>query len=342
MPAAVFDNYGFTYALGGKPALTGINLKIERGEILTLCGASGSGKSTLLRCLKKAANPAGKHSGSLTAIDDKDIAIVFQNPETQLVMTTVIDDLVFQMENRRVPEKQMKKRVSETAAFFGIEPWLHKRVDELSGGQKQMTALCAALMCEPRLLLLDEPIAQLDPLAGAALLETVRNLNRELGVTVVMAEHRLDECAAVSDRIAFLQDGKLVYAGEVREALRYLHSGGFADYVPPLPKASLTIDGGCVLTPREFSERYPTAPKKINDSEGKAAQPSAGLRQRRKSESSGFQSRKNAKNFLVNITDLSAGYPSDKLPVLRRLDFTAARGETVCLLGGNGSGKSTL
>jgi energy-coupling factor transport system ATP-binding protein len=221
MPAAGFDNYSFTYALGDKPALSEINLKIEQGEILTLCGASGSGKSTLLRSLKKASAPAGKHSGSLTAIDDGDIAIVFQNPETQLVMTTVIDDLVFQMENRRVPEKQMKKRISETVAFFGIEPWLHKRVDELSGGQKQITALCAALMCEPRLLLLDEPIAQLDPLAGAALLETVRNLNRELGVTVVIAEHRLDECAAISDRIAFLQDSRLAFAGEVKEALRF-------------------------------------------------------------------------------------------------------------------------
>lgn len=323
-------HYGFTYALQNTPSLYDINLTIYPGEILLIGGASGSGKSTLLRGLKKAVTPAGTQTGSVNGLPaDTEIAIVFQNPETQLVTATVINDLVFQMENRGMDPLTMKKRVSETVGFFGLEDILHKPTETLSGGQKQMTALCAALMCEPKLLLLDEPISQLDPLAGAAFLEMIRKINTELGITVVMAEHRLDECVSMADRVAFMENGRLLFTGAADATLKFLFNGKHIDYVPELPKASLHIDGKVALTPREFQAQYAGAPNKRPDALPKILPPVEILAAR-------------AHGSAVYLNDVTVSYPGAEQPVLNRLNLTVARGEILCLLGGNGSGKTTL
>lgn len=162
-------DYHFTYAMGTKPALRHISLEIREGDFIVLCGASGSGKSTLLEVLKPDITPCGVSEGAVeTSLTPQEAAIVFQNPESQLLTASVLSDLALPMENCGLPPQVMRRRMAETVSFFGLEHLLHKGPELLSGGEKQLVSLCAALMMQPRLLLLDEPTAQLDPIAARA------------------------------------------------------------------------------------------------------------------------------------------------------------------------------
>ena len=330
---AEFKKFGFTYALGDHPALKNINLTFQTGEIVSVCGPSGSGKTTLLRCMKRAISPAGSYEGEFAGPKrESDTAIVFQNPETQLVLPSVINDLAFQMENHGVEPVLMKKRMSETVGYFGLEDILHAKTETLSGGQKQLTSLCAALMCEPKLLLLDEPVSQLDPLAGAAFLEAVRRANADFGVTVVLSEHRLDECAAISDRIVYMEDGAVLFAGKADETIRFLYESGRVPFVPEIPSVSMRIDGRVILTPRGFMQSY-----KNGNFLKKTGREADGAERK-----SGKRRDKNKKDAAVSYSEIVFHYPGKPSPVLNRLTINLHGGEIVCLVGGNGCGKSTL
>lgn len=198
---AAIEARGFSFSY--PDARTGVgplDWRVEEGAFHLLTGATGSGKTTLLRCCKPAVAPAGERAGALSVLgrpvaelDAREAAAlvgyVAQSPENQIVCDTVWHELAFGLENLGVPQDQMRRRVAEVAHFFGIEPWFRRPVAELSGGQKQMVALASVLAMQPKLLLLDEPTSQLDPVAEKNFLHALFRVNRELGLTVVVATH---------------------------------------------------------------------------------------------------------------------------------------------------------
>ena len=198
------EHFGFTYPQQPRPALADVSLTVRQGEFWVLCGASGCGKTTLLRQLKPALRPHGAAEGRILfdgqPLDDlpphrqaADIGFVLQSPEEQTVTDKVWHELAFGLESLGCDTPSIRRRVAEMVSFFGIQDWFHRKVDELSGGQKQLLALASVMVLQPRLLILDEPTSQLDPIAAADFLQTVGRLNRELGITVLMTEHRLEE-----------------------------------------------------------------------------------------------------------------------------------------------------
>lgn len=192
---------------GDAPVLANVSLAVEQGAFVLLVGATGSGKTTLLRLAKPEVSPAGACSGEVRAFgrDVRDlnpresaetVGFVFQSPDNQIVCDTVWHELAFGLENLGVDEPAMRLRIAETCQFLGIEPWFRRHTHELSGGQRQMLALASVLAMRPRLILLDEPTSQLDPLAEKDFLALLFRINRELGVTVVVATHQPEPMVA--------------------------------------------------------------------------------------------------------------------------------------------------
>ncbi len=322
------QNYSFTYSLGETPALTHISLEICEGEFIALCGASGSGKSTLLELLKPDIAPCGSSDGTLeTALQAQDAAIVFQNPGAQLLATSVLNDLALPMENSGLPPQQMRRRMAETVSFFGLGPLLHRGPELLSGGEKQLVSLCAALMQQPRLLLLDEPTAQLDPIAARTFFDMLRRIHEELGVTVLLAEHRLEEAAAIAGRILLLEQGRIRYDGAPGEVFQRIWKEGdhaFLPFVPQAPACSLAIDSHSLpaLTPPQLRERCrPLLQEKLVEERSTPVPPPG--------------------EGVLAFRDVCFAYEAGA-PVLENLRLELREGEVLCLLGGNGSGKSTL
>lgn len=221
----------FQYPDADQPALTRVHLSVRAGEFVALAGPTGSGKTTLLRLLKREVAPGGRMSGVIRVQGQNianatakaaasSIGLVMQHPDQQLVVDTVEHELAFGMENLGMPKSLMRRRMAEIAGFFGLEPLLHRRTDELSGGQKMTVNLAAVLMLQPRVLLLDEPLAQLDPLAARDLLGMIKRLNEEWGVTVIMSEHRMDDLLPLADRLVWLDRGTVVFNGAPREFAR--------------------------------------------------------------------------------------------------------------------------
>ena len=220
---------GFSFAYPpvgeGDAAAVGVgpvDWQVETGAFHLLVGTTGSGKTTLLRCLKPAIAPAGERAGALhvfgepvrpdargATADAGTVGYVFQSPENQLVCDSVWHELAFGLENLGVPQAEMRRRVAEVAHFFGIEPWFRRQVAELSGGQKQMVALSSVLAMRPRLLVLDEPTSQLDPVAAKNFLHALFRVNRELGITVVVATHAPELAAPYATAASELVDGRV-------------------------------------------------------------------------------------------------------------------------------------
>ena len=198
-------NLTFSYpTVQDRKTLDGVDLTIEKGEYVVLCGKSGSGKTTLLRHLKSVLAPHGKKSGEMLfngvpmqQVSQRDqsakIGYVMQNPDDQIVTDKVWHELAFGLESLGCDQKTMRARVAEMACYFGIADWFHRDVANLSGGQKQLLNLASIMAMQPEVLILDEPTSQLDPIAASDFLNTVRNINIELGTTVIITEHRLED-----------------------------------------------------------------------------------------------------------------------------------------------------
>jgi len=223
-------NIIFQYPDQARKALDQVSFRAEQGEFIVLCGPSGSGKSTLLRLLKKEIAPHGNVSGRLLLQNQplsqfsseqlaQTIGMVFQDPENQIVMDQVMEELVFGLENIGMPTEEMRKKVAEMIHFFGLEHLLHKRTHELSGGQKQLLNLASVILMEPQILLLDEPTAQLDPVAAKDFIGMLHRMNEEFGVTVIIAEHRLEELFALADRVIVLEQGRKTHDGPPRKII---------------------------------------------------------------------------------------------------------------------------
>ncbi len=201
-------NLKFKYPESKREVLSNINLSVEKGEIVVVCGKTGSGKSTLLKNMKKEIAPAGDLSGEIK-IDVDRVGFVFQNPEHQVVTDKVYSELAFTLENDGVPTEEIKLRVAEISEYFGITDWYFKKVDELSGGQKQILNLASTMVADPEVLVLDEPIAMLDPIAKEILLHLLGRINRDFGTTIIMAEHDVKKVEYLADKIVAIRNGEI-------------------------------------------------------------------------------------------------------------------------------------
>lgn len=340
---------------GSAAVLRNVTFEVPSGSFTVLAGASGCGKTTLLRLMKSALAPHGAFEGSvffdgrpLGEVPVREqaarIGFVMQIPEAQLVSTTVWHELAFGLENLGVVPAEMRLRVAEMAGFFGIEPWFRRSVDELSGGQKQLLNLAAVMAMHPDVLLLDEPTAQLDPIAASDFLGAVAKVNRELGCTVVMAEHRLDEVFPLADQVIVLDEGQLVAQGEPRRVTQALWEQGSA-LAPSLPapaQVALAVGGDdgreLPLTVREgrswlrgwLRERT----RSVGEGEPRELEEAA------IASSEGMRAASD--EAALELSDLWFRYDREESDVLRGASLTVPAGSLFALMGGNGAGKSTL
>jgi len=227
--AVTLKNLTFTYPDQPKPTLRDLSLTAPVGSFTLLCGRTGSGKTTLLRHLVPALTPHGTHSGDITV--NGSVGFVQQDPDNQIVTDLVFHELAFTLENQGLPTQLIRRRVAEIASFFGLEPLLESPTYTLSGGQKQILNLAAALVSAPEILVLDEPTAELDPLAAKSFLNMLIRANTELGTTIICSEHRLDELLTLSDQILVIEAGECVH----HASLKSLYRLSFGQMIPSKP-----------------------------------------------------------------------------------------------------------
>ena len=335
-PAVAIQNLTFTYPGRNRPALQNIDLTVEPGEFIVLCGPSGCGKTTLLRHLKPTFAPHGTISGEillegtpLSMLSHRDasskIGFVLQSPDNQIVTDKVWHELAFGLESLGYDTPTIRLRVAEMASFFGIQTWFHQNVTDLSGGQKQLLALASVMALQPSLLILDEPTSQLDPIAAADFLATVGKINRELGVTVILTEHRLEEAFPLASRAVAMDQGRILCEGapaDVGKALRTQAHGMFlAMPVPMRIWAGVENHLPCPVTVREGREWLSRMEIKRNV----PVQPEEPVR--------GKPS--------IELENVWFKYEKDAPDVVKGLCFRAYPGELTAILGGNGTGKTT-
>ncbi|WP_462419446.1 ABC transporter ATP-binding protein [Adlercreutzia equolifaciens] len=256
MALFAFEELTFRYPEAPRDALRDASVAIEPGQFVLVCGQSGCGKTTLLRQFKSALAPHGNQSGRvlfdgvpLADVPEREqvarIGFVMQDPDAQIVTDKVWHELAFVLESLGCDERTMRLRVAEMASYFGIQHWFHKNVGELSGGQKQLLNLASVMAARPDVLVLDEPTSQLDPIAASDFLATVHRINRELGTTVVVSEHRLEEVYGLTDRVVVLEEGRVVADGEPRAVAGQLHRAGspMALALPAAARIAWVVEG---------------------------------------------------------------------------------------------------
>ncbi len=243
----------FAYAAGDEPVLSDINIDIGSGEFVIIMGSSGSGKTTLLKMLKRNMIPAGRYSGRVyiygkeaDKLTDREnaagIGYVSQDPDNQIVTDKVWHELAFGLENLGMDNVTIRKKVAEMSEYFGITGWYDREVSKLSGGQKQILNLASVMVMQPGILLLDEPTANLDPLAAIRFLDVVKRINQELGVTVVMVEHNLEHIYADADRIIAIDKGRVAANSSPKKAAADIITAG-SFLIEGLPVASRLYSG---------------------------------------------------------------------------------------------------
>ncbi len=338
------DQLTFTYNEAQMKTLTDISFSVSQGEFLVICGLSGSGKSTLLRQLKSCMTPYGEQSGSilfegkpLETVDfrtqSQKIGFVTQSPDNQSVTDKVWHELAFGLESLGLDNVTIRQRTAELAAFFGIEKWYEKSVDELSGGQKQLLNLGSVMVMRPSVLILDEPTSQLDPIASENFIAMLMKINRELGTTVIMTEHSLGEIFPICDRIIVMSDGKIVSDNTPREICHYLYQqkNEMFDAVPSPARiyeyanidnvdnsnVPLSVAEGKVWL-KKLSQSRPLQKLPKNEVSRHSFPP---------------------KLMLDNVY---FRYHREMDDVIKGLSLKAYSGELLAVIGGNGAGKTTL
>ncbi|MFW6068024.1 MAG: ABC transporter ATP-binding protein [Chloroflexota bacterium] len=326
-------NLTYTYPSQDLPALDDVLLDIEAGEFVLLTGASGAGKSTLLRTLSGLVPhfSGGRLAGSVL-VDGQEpivegpqgvsqtVGFVFQNPEAQAVVDQVEAEIAFALENAAVPEAEMRVRVEEVLQLLELAPLRRRSLNTLSGGERQRVAIAAALAMRPKVLALDEPTSQLDPQSAADVLNALVRLNEELGLTIVLAEHRLERILRYAERVVVMGKGCVVADGYMPEVLQEMPQ------LPPLAALGrrlsweplpVTVKDGL-----RFARRLDMA--NVN---GKTAKPAA-------------VDGNGGPPMVLDAREVRFAYGRKR--VLNGVDLQVRAGEAVVLMGRNGSGKTTL
>jgi energy-coupling factor transport system ATP-binding protein len=352
-PALAVERLSYSYARAATPALIDISLEVAPGEFVLLAGRSASGKSTLLRAacglvphfhggeVEGRVEVAGLDAiaagpGELAAA----VGYVAQDPETQVVSTTVAAEIELPLEMRGDGPGDRARAVEEVALALAIPHLLGRAVDTLSGGELQRVALAAALVTRPRLVLLDEPTSQLDPVSGDELIWLLRRLNEEWGVAVVLAEHRLERCLAAADRVLAVESGRIGFDGSPREFLAWTRE---VDPTLTTPAARLFSLAGIEPLPvgvRDARRTLGDAGAGVGGVGDGSVSPGQGESFARAKKAPRARSAPRALEAKGLWVERDAGEgPRD---VLRGIDLAVAPGERVALMGRNGAGKSTL
>jgi len=332
MEILAVKDLSFTYPMCERPCVNHVRFTVDSGEFVVLCGATGSGKSTLLRRFKREIAPSGSEIGEITflgkpiaEVAPEKIGFVAQRPDEQIVTDKVYSELAFGLENLGLSQSVIARRVAEMASYFGIEDWFERDVSTLSGGQKQLLSLASVMVMNPEMILLDEPTSQLDPIAASDFLATLKKLNRDFSLTVMIVEHRLEEVIPMCDKLLVIQDGVLTHNGSPREVIADLKAeDSLLESMPTAARVyhALSADGACPLTVREgrrfVESRYQNRIQSIV-------------------EAAYTHSQRQALAFRDVFFRYERAFPD----VLKGLSFTVYENEIFCILGGNGSGKTT-
>jgi len=332
-PLEILDikSLNFTYNAALSPTLKNISFNVNEGEFIALCGATGSGKSTLLRLLKPQLTPLGTMTGTVKflgkpveeGVSAADIGFVMQRPEQQTVTDKVWHELAFALENMGIKQQNIARRTAEMASYFGIEDKFERNIAELSGGQKQLINLAAVMVTEPKLLILDEPTAQLDPITASDFINTVKKLNRDLSLTVIIAEHRLEEVIPICDKLVIIENGGIIAVGKPKDVISEIY--GREDIMCGMPTAARISaavgEKDCALSIKEGRELV----RKYNSV----------------NENIPIQKTSKKTKPVLEFRNVFFRYERQLPDVLKRLTFSVNSGEIFCILGGNGSGKTT-
>ncbi|MBM7853922.1 energy-coupling factor transport system ATP-binding protein [Desulfohalotomaculum tongense] len=336
------ENLTYYYGGAGSAALSGVNLEINAGEFVLLVGRSGGGKSTLLRALSGLVPDfyGGTIAGTVRYLGksvqewDKgklagEMGFIFQDPEQQLVMTGVEREIAFGMENTAVSPGEMKRRVAEVMHFLNISHLKRRNTFDLSGGQKQLVVLASVLAMQPKVLLLDEPTSQLDPVAAEEFLNNIRKLNEELGLTVVLVEQRLERCLHLAHRVLVIDEGRLVSDFPPGRAVKWELKRNSA-FLPPLPRLFAAAGSAAVpLTVGEGRNKLRAMGFSGADCPVKAVTPEANNKCCRAEK-------------LLEVKNVFYTYPGSREPAVEGVDMAVENGEFIAVIGENGGGKSTL
>lgn len=339
MERYTFRNVTFTYPEQEQAALRNLSFSVSNGEFLLLCGPSGCGKSTLLRHLKSCLTPHGRLEGEilyqgmpLAGIDQRtqsqEIGYVLQSPENQVVTDKVWHELAFGLESLGYDTPTIRRRVAEIAAFFGIENWFYQDVSALSGGQKQLLSLASIMAMQPKVLVLDEPTAQLDPIAASDFLALLGKINRELGTTIILTEHRLEEAFPFATRVIVMEKGEIICEDEPEKVGLHLKERGSGMFLA-MPTAmrvwaALETKLSCPMTVRDGSDFLSARTKEV---------PLLPLQE--------VERPVYNDEVVLDADDLWFRYDKELADVVKGFSLKLKKGEFYALLGGNGTGKST-
>lgn len=356
-------DFGFSYPESSRKVLEHVNLNIKEGTLNVIMGRSGCGKSTLLRQLKSVLAPAGEKEGEILyrniplrdtdhRTQSQEIGFVMQNPDNQIVTDKVWHELAFGLESLGYDNATIRLRVAEMASYFGIQKWFYKNVSELSGGQKQLLNLASVMAMHPSLLILDEPTSQLDPIAASDFLETVKKINRDIGTTVLLTEHRLQDIIPYADRVFVMDEGTLFLEGTPREIgtkLKEQHHGMFLSMPVPMQiyagtdsslTGPLTVSEGRQWI-REYIEEKGIKKEQIQQANQRLERQG----EKNENETAGFfghlKRQKENTPPAIQMKDVWFRYEKDSPDVIQNLSLEVKKGEFYALVGGNGTGKST-
>ncbi|XEO93914.1 ABC transporter ATP-binding protein [Latilactobacillus sakei] len=332
---AQIEQLQFQYALANQPSLAEINLTVNAGDWVVVAGPSGSGKTTLLRQFKRELWPVGQRLGQVSfngqtvvdldpAVSAQKIGFVFQNPENQLVMDTVIQELAFSLENSGEASANIQKRIAELVSFLGIQDILYASVHELSGGQKQLVNLAAILILQPSLLVLDEPTAQLDPIATKEFMSLLQRVHDELGITIIMSEHQLDDVLPLANQLWLMTNGHISYQGPVEQGLQAIwQQPTLRDFMPEIPRLF-------------WQQQLAPEPVPLTVVAGQRQLPAGSIHDQLRPVVAAMQ------ETLLTADHLDFQYTKNEPYVLNQLKLTVHTGDWLAIVGKNGIGKSTL